>query len=111
MKVNYTQVTHLVLALPQFLPGSLQILECPDKSNSLVEWRRVPQVALPARQLQIERKPKCCLRAKSPKLDQLQRIAGAGPGTVRHGSGEIRWGHPQRIKERLFPPSLVEKTG
>jgi predicted ribosome quality control (RQC) complex YloA/Tae2 family protein len=43
--------------------------------------------------------------------DQLQRIAGAGPGTVRHGSGEIRWGHPQRIKERLFPPSLVEKTG
>jgi predicted ribosome quality control (RQC) complex YloA/Tae2 family protein len=39
--------------------------------------------------------------------DQLQRIAGAGPGTVRHGSGEIRWGHPQRIKERLFPPSLV----
>ena len=43
--------------------------------------------------------------------DQLQRIAGAGPGTVRHGSGEIRWGHPQRIKERLFPPNLVEKTG
>ena len=43
--------------------------------------------------------------------DQLQRIAGAGPGTVRHGSGEIRWGHPQRIKERLFPPSLVEKMG
>ena len=43
--------------------------------------------------------------------DQLQRIAGAGPGTVRHGSGEIRWGHPQRIKERLFPPSLVKKTG
>ena len=43
--------------------------------------------------------------------DQLQRIAGAGPGTVRHGSGEIRWGHPQLIKERLFPPSLVEKTG
>ena len=39
--------------------------------------------------------------------DQLQRIAGAGPGTVRHGSGEIRWGHPQRIKQRLFPPSLV----
>ena len=43
--------------------------------------------------------------------DQLQRIAGAGPGTVRHGSGEIRWGHPQRIKQRLFPPSLVSKTG
>jgi predicted ribosome quality control (RQC) complex YloA/Tae2 family protein len=43
--------------------------------------------------------------------DQLQRIAGAGPGTVRHGSGEIRWGHPQRIKQRLFPPSLVQKPG
>ncbi len=36
----------------------------------------VPQVALPVRPLQKERKPKCCLRAKSPKLDQLQRIAG-----------------------------------
>ena len=43
--------------------------------------------------------------------DQLQRIAGAGPGTVRHGSGEIRWGNPQRVKQRLFPPSLVQKQG
>jgi predicted ribosome quality control (RQC) complex YloA/Tae2 family protein len=28
--------------------------------------------------------------------ETLQRIAGAGAGTVRHGSGEILWGEPQR---------------
>lgn len=59
----------LVLALPKFLSGSLPILKCPDKSNSLAEWKKVPQVALPVRQLQIERKPKCCLQAKLPRLD------------------------------------------
>jgi len=28
--------------------------------------------------------------------ETLQRIAGAGAGTVRHGSGEILWGEPDR---------------
>jgi predicted ribosome quality control (RQC) complex YloA/Tae2 family protein len=28
--------------------------------------------------------------------DQLQRIAGAGPGTVRHRGGEVLWGDPGR---------------
>ena len=32
---------------------------------------------------------------------QLQRIAGAGPGTVRHRGGEIRWGEPQRAEQHL----------
>lgn len=58
----------LVPALLQFRSGSLQILKCPDRSNSSAEWRKVPQVALPVRQLQIERKPKCCLQAKLPRL-------------------------------------------
>ena len=43
--------------------------------------------------------------------DQLQRIPGAGPGTVRHGQGEIRWGDPQRAKERLLAPSLIPHSG
>ena len=33
--------------------------------------------------------------------ETLQRIAGAGAGTVRHGSGEILWGEPQRASRRL----------
>ena len=32
---------------------------------------------------------------------QLQRIAGAGPGTVRHRGGEIRWGEPHRAEQHL----------
>ncbi len=43
--------------------------------------------------------------------DQLQRIPGAGPGTVRHGQAEIRWGNPQRAEERLLAPSLSPQTG
>ena len=43
--------------------------------------------------------------------DQLQRIPGAGPGTVRHGQAEIRWGEPQRAEQRLLAPSLSPQTG
>lgn len=43
--------------------------------------------------------------------DQLQRIPGAGPGTVRHGQAEIRWGSPQRAEERLLAPSLNPHSG
>ena len=43
--------------------------------------------------------------------DQLQRIPGAGPGTVRHGQAEIRWGDPQGAEERLLAPSLSPHSG
>ena len=43
--------------------------------------------------------------------DQLQRIPGAGPGTVRHGHAEIRWGDPQRAEQQLLAPSLNPQTG
>ncbi len=43
--------------------------------------------------------------------DQLQRIPGAGPGTVRHGQAEIRWGDPQRAEQQLLAPSLSPQTG
>ena len=43
--------------------------------------------------------------------DQLQRIPGAGPGTVRHGQAEIRWGDPQRAKQQLLAPSLSPHSG
>ena len=33
--------------------------------------------------------------------EQLQRIAGAAPGTVRHSGGEVRWGDPQRGEVQL----------
>ena len=34
--------------------------------------------------------------------ETLQRIAGAGAGTVRHGSGEILWGEPERAQTLLL---------
>ena len=33
--------------------------------------------------------------------EQLQRIAGAAPGTVRHSGGEVRWGDPQNGEAEL----------
>ena len=35
--------------------------------------------------------------------EQLQRIAAAGPGTVRHEGGEILWGEPDRALALLNP--------
>ena len=45
--------------------------------------------------------------------DQLQRIAGAGPGTVRHRGGEIRWGEPHRAEQHLHDgaASSLASTG
>lgn len=49
--------------------------------------------------------------------DQLQRIPGAGPGTVRHRGGEVLWADPQRaasllvaLAERADRPTPSEST-
>jgi predicted ribosome quality control (RQC) complex YloA/Tae2 family protein len=42
--------------------------------------------------------------------ETLQRIAGAGAGTVRHGSGEILWGEPERGL-RLLAQRAENKAG
>ena len=41
--------------------------------------------------------------------DQLQRIAGAGPGTVRHRGGEVLWAEPQRAASLL--QALADRAG
>ena len=38
--------------------------------------------------------------------EDLQRIPGAAPGTVRHRGGAILWGRPQRALDLLDPPTL-----
>ena len=40
--------------------------------------------------------------------DQLQRIPGAGPGTVRHRGGEVLWADPQRAASLLI--ALAERA-
>ena len=42
--------------------------------------------------------------------EQLQRIAGSAPGTVRHRGGSVRWGEPDRGQKQLHQlVSLVSK--
>jgi predicted ribosome quality control (RQC) complex YloA/Tae2 family protein len=38
--------------------------------------------------------------------ETLQRIPGAGPGTVRHRGGEILWGEPARALAVLEAPNV-----
>ncbi|NDD44023.1 MAG: DUF814 domain-containing protein [Synechococcaceae bacterium WB9_4xB_025] len=40
-------------------------------------------------------------------VEQLQRIAGAGPGTVRHRGGAVRWAEPERAEQRLSAGELL----
>ena len=45
-------------------------------------------------------------------VEQLQRIAGAAPGTVRHSGGEVRWGDPQNGEaelRRCNTPTLAKR--
>jgi len=42
--------------------------------------------------------------------DQLQRIAGAAPGTVRHNGGEVLWGDPQRGEGQLRQSKTLTLT-
>ena len=40
-------------------------------------------------------------------VEQLQRIAGAGPGTVRHKGGSVRWAEPERAERQLQAKKLL----
>ncbi len=40
----------------------------------------------------------------------LQRIAGAGPGTVRHRGGEVLWAVPERASDRLAEPPRLPSS-
>ena len=41
--------------------------------------------------------------------DQLQRIPGAGPGTVSHRGGEVLWADPQRAASLLVAPPNADR--
>lgn len=41
--------------------------------------------------------------------DQLQRIPGAGPGTVSHRGGEVLWADPQRAASLLVVPPNADR--
>ena len=40
-------------------------------------------------------------------VEQLQRLPGAGPGTVRHRGGTVRWGEPARVAMPLAAPNVA----
>ena len=76
--------SHVVLKASEAIPGDEDLQLAADLAALFSRGRgniRVPIVMVPT--------------------DDLQRIAGAGPGTVRHRGGEVQWGDPQRGREHL----------
>ncbi|MFN5117682.1 MAG: NFACT family protein [Cyanobacteriota bacterium] len=81
--------SHVVLKGSEAPPGEADRLAAADLAAHFSRARgnaRVPVVMVPT--------------------DELQRIPGAGPGTVRHRGGEVLWGEPARALPLLRPPNL-----
>jgi predicted ribosome quality control (RQC) complex YloA/Tae2 family protein len=76
--------SHVVLKGSEGTPGEEDLREAADLAAHFSRGRangRVPVVMVPT--------------------GDLQRIAGAGPGTVRHRGGEVLWAVPERAAELL----------
>jgi predicted ribosome quality control (RQC) complex YloA/Tae2 family protein len=76
--------SHVVLKGSEAMPEASDLGAAADLAAYFSRARgngRVPVVMVPA--------------------ETLQRIAGAGPGTVRHGGGEVLWGEPPRAMPLL----------
>jgi predicted ribosome quality control (RQC) complex YloA/Tae2 family protein len=43
-------------------------------------------------------------------VENLQRLPGAGPGTLRHRGGSVRWGEPARAEAHLAAPNLAQSA-
>ena len=82
--------SHVVLKASEGLPQDNDLATAADLAAHFSRGRgnrRVPVVMVP--------------------IEDLQRIPGAGPGTVRHRGGTLLWGEPERALLRLPPSSLL----
>ncbi len=85
--------SHVVLKGSEGTPTEEDLREAADLAAHFSRGRangRVPVVMVP--------------------IGDLQRIAGAGPGTVRHRGGEVLWAVPERAAERLAVPPRLPGT-
>ncbi len=85
--------SHVVLKASEASPGEADLAAAADLAAHFSRGRgnaRVPVVMVPT--------------------DDLQRIAGAAAGTVRHRGGEVVWGQPGRALPLLSPPNLAGKA-
>jgi predicted ribosome quality control (RQC) complex YloA/Tae2 family protein len=85
--------SHVVLKGSEGTPGDLDLREAADLAAHFSRGRangRVPVVMVPT--------------------GDLQRIAGAGPGTVRHRGGEVLWAVPERAAGLLAEPPRLPGT-
>ena len=83
----------MVLKASEASPGEADLAAAADLAAHFSRGRgnaRVPVVMVPT--------------------DDLQRIAGAAAGTVRHRGGEVVWGQPERALPLLSPPNLAGKA-
>jgi predicted ribosome quality control (RQC) complex YloA/Tae2 family protein len=85
--------SHVVLKGSEGTPSEEDLREAADLAAHFSRGRangRVPVVMVPT--------------------GDLQRIAGAGPGTVRHRGGEVLWAVPERAAGLLAEPPRLPRT-
>jgi predicted ribosome quality control (RQC) complex YloA/Tae2 family protein len=84
--------SHVVLKASEASPAEADLEAAADLAAHFSRGRgnaRVPVVMVPT--------------------DDLQRIAGAAAGTVRHRGGQVLWGRPERAMALLSAPNLAGK--
>ncbi len=85
--------SHVVLKGSEGTPGEVDLREAADLAAHFSRGRANGRVAV----------------VMVPTGD-LQRIAGAGPGTVRHRGGEVLWAVPERAAGLLAEPPRLPGT-
>ena len=86
----------------QELPGSHVVLKGSETPAAEADWQAAADLAAHFSRGRGNRRVPVVMVA----AEELQRIPGAGPGTVRHRGGTVLWAEPERALPLLIAPNL-----
>jgi predicted ribosome quality control (RQC) complex YloA/Tae2 family protein len=87
----------------QELPGSHVVLKGSETPAAEADWQAAADLAAHFSRGRGNRRVPVVMVA----IEELQRIPGAGPGTVRHRGGTVLWAEPERALALLSAPNVA----
>ncbi|MEB3170790.1 MAG: NFACT RNA binding domain-containing protein, partial [Synechococcaceae cyanobacterium] len=87
----------------QELPGSHVVLKGSEAPAGEADWQAAADLAAHFSRGRGNRRVPVVMVA----VEELQRIPGAAPGTVRHRGGTVLWAEPERALALLVAPNLA----
>jgi predicted ribosome quality control (RQC) complex YloA/Tae2 family protein len=87
----------------QELPGSHVVLKGSETPATETDWQAAADLAAHFSRGRGNRRVPVVMVA----VEELQRIPGAAPGTVRHRGGRVLWAEPDRALALLIAPNLA----